>query len=123
MKFTNLTRRTEIGANCYFLEMDGHSFVLDCGMHPKFEGEEALRAQLTKNNPVIVMLAVSAGRFLRWDLPGGHWMVAYGFDADGVYLTNYGKMGWPDFRAGWNGLAPRLISMHRRGLAILPRAA
>ena len=42
MKFINLTRRTEIGANSYYLEIDGHSLVLDCGMHPKFEGEEAL---------------------------------------------------------------------------------
>ena len=42
MKFTNLTRRTEIGANSYYLELAGHRVVLDCGMHPKFEGEEAL---------------------------------------------------------------------------------
>jgi Cft2 family RNA processing exonuclease len=42
MKFTNLTRRTEIGANSYYLELDGHQLVLDCGMHPKLEGEEAL---------------------------------------------------------------------------------
>jgi Cft2 family RNA processing exonuclease len=42
MKFINLTRRTEIGANSYCLEIDGHNLVLDCGMHPKFEGEEAL---------------------------------------------------------------------------------
>src|SRR5438067_11080447 len=42
MKFTNLTRRTEIGANSYYLQLDGKRLVLDCGMHPKFEGEEAL---------------------------------------------------------------------------------
>jgi Cft2 family RNA processing exonuclease len=42
MKFINLTRRTEIGANSYYLEAGGHRLVLDCGMHPKFEGEEAL---------------------------------------------------------------------------------
>jgi Cft2 family RNA processing exonuclease len=42
LKFINLTRRTEIGANSYFLELAGHRLVLDCGMHPKFEGEEAL---------------------------------------------------------------------------------
>ena len=42
MKFINLTRRTEIGANSYYLEAAGHRLVLDCGMHPKFEGEEAL---------------------------------------------------------------------------------
>ncbi|HZR78278.1 MAG TPA: MBL fold metallo-hydrolase [Chthoniobacterales bacterium] len=42
MKFINLTRRVEIGANSYYLELAGRRIVLDCGMHPKFEGEEAL---------------------------------------------------------------------------------
>jgi Cft2 family RNA processing exonuclease len=42
MKFINLTRRTEIGANSYYLEGGGHRLVLDSGMHPKFEGDEAL---------------------------------------------------------------------------------
>jgi len=42
LKFTNLTRRTEIGANSYYIEAGRHRLVMDCGMHPKFEGEEAL---------------------------------------------------------------------------------
>ncbi len=42
MKFINLTRRTEIGANSYYLEIGGHRLVLDCGMHPKNAGEDAL---------------------------------------------------------------------------------
>ncbi len=42
MKFINLTRHTEIGANSYYIEAAGRRLVLDCGMHPKFEGEEAL---------------------------------------------------------------------------------
>jgi Cft2 family RNA processing exonuclease len=42
VKFINLTRRTEIGANSYYLEMGGQRLVLDSGMHPKFQGEEAL---------------------------------------------------------------------------------
>jgi Cft2 family RNA processing exonuclease len=42
LKFINLTRRTEIGANSYYIEEAGQRLVLDCGMHPKFEGEEAL---------------------------------------------------------------------------------
>ena len=42
MKFINLTRRTEIGANSYHLEIGGRRLVLDCGMHPKNAGEEAL---------------------------------------------------------------------------------
>ena len=42
MKFINLTRRTEIGANSYYLEIGRHRLVLDCGMHPKNTGEDAL---------------------------------------------------------------------------------
>jgi Cft2 family RNA processing exonuclease len=42
VKFINLTRRTEIGANSYYLETAGHRLVLDSGMHPKFVGEDAL---------------------------------------------------------------------------------
>ena len=42
LKFINLTRRTEIGANCYYLGSGEQGVVLDCGMHPKEEGEMAL---------------------------------------------------------------------------------
>jgi Cft2 family RNA processing exonuclease len=42
LKFINLTRRTEIGANSYYLESGEQRIVLDCGMHPKEQGEDAL---------------------------------------------------------------------------------
>jgi Cft2 family RNA processing exonuclease len=42
LKFVNLTRRTEIGANSYYLEIGRHRLLLDCGMHPKDTGENAL---------------------------------------------------------------------------------
>lgn len=42
MQFTNLTRQNEIGANCYHLQMDGHGYLLDCGSHPKIEGNKGL---------------------------------------------------------------------------------
>ena len=42
LKFINLTRQTEIGANSYYLEVGRHRLVLDCGMHPKNVGEDAL---------------------------------------------------------------------------------
>jgi len=42
LKFTNLTRRTEIGANSYYLEISRHRLLLDCGMHPKYTGDDAL---------------------------------------------------------------------------------
>jgi len=40
-RFVNLSRRNEIAANCYYLEQDGCGFLLDAGMHPKFDGNEA----------------------------------------------------------------------------------
>jgi Cft2 family RNA processing exonuclease len=42
MRFISLTRRTEIGANSYFLELEGRKLVLDAGLHPKEEGDAAL---------------------------------------------------------------------------------
>jgi Cft2 family RNA processing exonuclease len=42
LKFTNLTRHTEIGANSYYLQMGRHRLLLDCGMHPKNTGDDAL---------------------------------------------------------------------------------
>jgi Cft2 family RNA processing exonuclease len=42
LKFINLTRHTEIGANSYYLEIGRHRLILDCGMHPKNTGEDAL---------------------------------------------------------------------------------
>ncbi|MDQ2868334.1 MAG: MBL fold metallo-hydrolase [Verrucomicrobiota bacterium] len=42
MKFINLTRHTEIGANSYCLEAAGKCVILDSGMHPKERGENAL---------------------------------------------------------------------------------
>ncbi len=38
MKFTNLTRAEEIGANCYLLEAGGVRVLLDAGMHPRAAG-------------------------------------------------------------------------------------
>lgn len=39
--FTNLTGVDEIGANSYLLELEGSRIVLDAGMHPKKDGNEA----------------------------------------------------------------------------------
>ncbi len=41
MRFRNLTRRREIGANCYLLEAGEQRVVLDSGMHPKLAGYPA----------------------------------------------------------------------------------
>jgi Cft2 family RNA processing exonuclease len=41
MIFKNLTRRREIGANCYLLEKDKTKLIIDSGMHPKLVGYDA----------------------------------------------------------------------------------
>jgi len=42
MRFINLTRQNEIGANSYFLDINGRKIILDAGLHPKKFGEEAI---------------------------------------------------------------------------------
>lgn len=88
----------------------------------EIRGEDQLRAYLSRRRPVIVMLGVSAGRLWnRFDLPGGHWMVAYACDDKYVYLSNCdgGRMTWADFQLGWRSFVSRLIRMNNRGLTIL----
>lgn len=82
----------------------------------EIRGEDAFREQLTAGRPVIVMLGVPGKKLWKWHLPAGHWMVAYGFDGEYVYLSNKGRMTWDEFRRGWHGLVPRLIRMNGRGL-------
>ena len=42
MRFRSLCRQAEIGSNSYVIDADGARIVLDAGMHPKHEAEEAL---------------------------------------------------------------------------------
>ncbi len=41
MRFTNLTRTGGIGANCYRLDLENDSVILDCGMHPEHVGYDS----------------------------------------------------------------------------------
>jgi len=41
-RFLNLSRYQEIGANCFYIEDEGQGVVLDAGMHPKYDGYDAL---------------------------------------------------------------------------------
>jgi hypothetical protein len=90
------------------------SFNLDlCEVH----GTDGIQQQLARHNPVMLMLGTSQGKWLGFNLPGGHWMVAYGCDARQVYLTNGFPMTWQEIEAGWRSLAARWIRMSGVGLA------
>ncbi len=57
LKFINLTRQIEIGANSYLLEIGDRGVILDSGMHPKNQGEEALpNFKCLANRPVDAIL-------------------------------------------------------------------
>ncbi|MCX5771427.1 MAG: MBL fold metallo-hydrolase [Candidatus Hydrogenedentes bacterium] len=42
LQFTPIGGGREIGANSYLIELEGHRILLDCGIHPKKEGPQAL---------------------------------------------------------------------------------
>ncbi len=87
------------------------------GMEPtEIEGEENFRQMLDAGRPMIVMIGLAHRKFLGITIPSGHWMVAYGYDDDFVYLTNWGRMSWDDFRKGWNRIVPRMIQMRNVAL-------
>lgn len=59
--FINLTRDNEIGANSYYLDIDGNGVVLDAGMHPKLDGYNALPnfSKIDKRNVESVLISHS----------------------------------------------------------------
>jgi len=42
MIFQNLSRFNEIGASCYLIDTGDYRIILDSGLHPKYEGDEAM---------------------------------------------------------------------------------
>jgi hypothetical protein len=90
-----------------------HAFQMDLVEVP---GIDVLRDQLDRNNPVLLMLGVPH-RFLGVNLPGGHWMVAFGRDAERVHFTNGCPMTWAEIEAGWRSLPGWWIRMNGLGLA------
>lgn len=55
--FLPLGGANEIGANCYYLNINGTGIILDCGMHPKKTGLDALpRFDLLEDKPTDYVL-------------------------------------------------------------------
>jgi Cft2 family RNA processing exonuclease len=42
MRLINLNPDTEIGASCWFIDVDGHRLLMDAGSHPKREGRASM---------------------------------------------------------------------------------
>ena len=73
----------------------------------------------------MLMVGTEGPRIWKWHAPAGHWMVAYGYDANQIFLTNWCRPGmpWPEFRRRWGAIVPRLISMRNRGLVAVDQIA
>ena len=81
-----------------------------------YSGEAGLKNALNQSKPCIIMLDVGAIPEEGWGW-GGHWVVAYGYDAYNIYLTNWngnpqgyadgGKCTWTAFRKAWNAQLAR----------------
>ncbi len=57
IEFLLIGGEDEIGANCYYLNVNGTGVILDCGMHPKKVGLEALpEFNLLKDKPIDYVL-------------------------------------------------------------------
>ena len=61
INFLPLGGAGEIGANCYYLNINGIGVILDCGMHPQKTGLESLpRFELLENKPTDYVLVSHA---------------------------------------------------------------
>jgi len=57
IEFLPLGGAGEIGANCYYLNLDGIGIILDCGMHPQKTGLESLpKIELLEDKPTDYVL-------------------------------------------------------------------
>lgn len=56
--FTAIGGGAEIGANSYLISANGHDVLIDCGLHPKKEGNEALpNLRLLKQPPEAIIVS------------------------------------------------------------------
>lgn len=80
---------------------------------------------LEYRQPVILTCQTEFARYWKITIPGGHWMVAFGYDAEYVYLTNCwgNRMTWADFIKGWNGIVPALASLRLACVSVPAPAA
>jgi hypothetical protein len=52
-------------------------------------------------------------------------MVAYGYDANNIYLTNWSgpSMTWEEFRRCWGSVVSRMLSMRNMGISTVSQLA
>ncbi len=70
------------------------------------KGIPALQNELRKKVPCIIMLDTGTFKEYSYAWLTGHWVVAYGYDANYLYVTNFpdNRMTWDQLKKGWGGV-------------------
>ncbi len=70
------------------------------------KGEAELKRFLDMKWPAVIMLDTGTLAQYGYGWYTGHWVTAYGYDASGVYVTNFpgNKMTWAELRKAWGGV-------------------
>ena len=68
---------------------------------------------LKRHMPCIITFKFELMKVLGVSIPTAHWMMAYGYDDDYVYVTNWwdNRIAWPEFMAGWDWWGLNLMSV------------
>lgn len=69
------------------------------------KGIPALKAELKKKWPCLIMLDTGTLPQFNYGWVTGHWVVAYGYDANYLYVTNFpdNRMTWAELTKAWGG--------------------
>jgi hypothetical protein len=70
------------------------------------KGTDALKNELRKNVPCLIMLDTGTLPQYGYQWYTGHWVVAYGYDSRYLYVTNFpnNKMTWDELKKAWGGV-------------------
>jgi hypothetical protein len=85
---------------------------------------DALTQWVDASWPVICLIQNTGGLFGLKD--GAHWFVAFAYDDDGVFVTNYGDpchLSWSDFEERWDSPLATLASVDFKGITNASRSA
>jgi predicted double-glycine peptidase len=88
--------------------------------------DDQLLACLRRRRPVVMMLQAWGGARVAYERSWkhGHWVVAVGFDREGVYVEDpllhaeRGYLGFDELAERWHDWGPRKERIHRYGIAL-----
>jgi hypothetical protein len=91
------------------------------GLRPyTIHGVDALKKSLDDGKPGIFTYQFELMKVLGVSIPTAHWMVAFGYNDEYVFVTNWWKhrIPWDEFLVGWSGWIPAITSMKNAAILV-----